>query len=53
MNIKFLLPKAKGFIEKGKLPKRASQRFRGLVPLQYMLPTDGTLIELKRLQKMI
>jgi len=41
MNIKFLLPKAKGFIEKGKLPKRASQRFRGLVPLQHMLPTDG------------
>ena len=41
MNIKFLLPKAKGFVEKGKLPKRASQRFRGLVPLQYMLPTDG------------
>ena len=41
MNIKFLLPKAKGFIEKGKIPKRASQRFRGLVPLQHMLPTDG------------
>ena len=41
MNIKFLLPKARGFIEKGKIPKRASQRFRGLVPLQYMLPTDG------------
>jgi len=41
MNIKFLLPKAKGFVEKGKVPKRASQRFRGLVPLQYMLPTDG------------
>ena len=41
MNIKFLLPKARAFIEKGKIPKRASQRFRGLVPLQYMLPTDG------------
>ena len=41
MNIKFLLPKARGFIEKGKIPKRASQRFRGLVPLQHMLPTDG------------
>ena len=33
MNIKFLLPKARGFIEKGKIPRRASQRFRGLVPL--------------------
>ena len=41
MNIKFLLPKARAFIEKGKIPKRASQRFRGLVPLQHMLPTDG------------
>ena len=41
MNIKFLLPKARGFVEKGKVPKRASQRFRGLVPLQHMLPTDG------------
>ena len=41
MNIKFLLPKARAFIEKGKIPKRASQRFRGLVPLRYMLPTDG------------
>ena len=41
MNIKFLLPKARGFLEKGKIPRRASQRFRGLVPLQYMLPTDG------------
>ncbi len=41
MNIKFLLPKARGFVEKGKIPKRASQRFRGLIPLQHMLPTDG------------
>ena len=41
MNIKFLLPKARGFLEKGKIPRRASQRFRGLVPLQHMLPTDG------------
>jgi len=41
MNIKFLLPKARAFLEKGKIPKRASQRFRGLVPLQHMLPTDG------------
>ena len=41
MNIKFLLPKARGFVEKGKVPKRASQRFRGLVPLKHMLPTDG------------
>ena len=41
MNIKFLLPKARAFIEKGKIPKRASQRFRGLVPLQHMLSTDG------------
>ena len=41
MNIKFLLPKARGFVEKGKTPKRASQRFRGLVPLQHMLSTDG------------
>ena len=41
MNIKYLLPKARGFLEKGKIPKRASQRFRGLVPLQHMLPTDG------------
>ena len=41
MNIKFLLPKARAFIEKGKTPKRASQRFRGLVPLKHMLPTDG------------
>ena len=41
MNLKFLLPKARGFVEKGKIPKRASQRFRGLVPLQHMLPTDG------------
>jgi len=41
MNIKFLLPKARGFVKKGKVPKRASQRFRGLVPLKYMLPTDG------------
>ena len=41
MNIKFLLPKARGFLDKGKIPRRASQRFRGLVPLQHMLPTDG------------
>ena len=41
MNIKFLLPKARGFVEKGKIPRRASQRFRGLVPLKHMLPTDG------------
>ena len=41
MNIKFLLPKARDFLEKGKIPRRASQRFRGLVPLQHMLPTDG------------
>ena len=41
MNIKFLLPKDRGFVKKGKVPKRASQRFRGLVPLKYMLPTDG------------
>ena len=41
MNIKFLLPKARAFVEKGKIPRRASQRFRGLVPLQHMLPTDG------------
>ena len=41
MNIKFLLPQARGFLEKGKIPRRASQRFRGLVPLQHMLPTDG------------
>ena len=41
MNIKFLLPKARGMVEGGKQPKRASQRFRGLVPLKHMLPTDG------------
>ena len=41
MNIKFLLPKVRGFVKKGKVPRRASQRFRGLVPLQHMLPTDG------------
>ena len=41
MNIKFLLPKARGFVKKDKVPRRASQRFRGLVPLKYMLPTDG------------
>ena len=41
MNIKFLLPKARGFVKKGKIPRRASQRFRGLVPLKHMLPTDG------------
>ena len=41
MNIKFLLPKARGFVEKGRVPRRASQRFRGLVPLKHMLPTDG------------
>ena len=31
MNIKFLLPKARAFIEKGKIPKRASQIFFVLV----------------------
>ena len=41
MNIKFLLPKARGFLKKNKVPRRASQRFRGLVPLKHMLPTDG------------
>ena len=41
MDIKFLLPKARGFIAKGKIPKRASQRFRGLVPLKYMSESDG------------
>ena len=41
MNIKFLLPKARGFLKKDKVPRRASQRFRGLVPLKHMLPTDG------------
>ena len=41
MNIKFLLPKARGCVKKGKIPRRASQRFRGLVPLKHMLPTDG------------
>jgi len=41
MNIKFLLPKARAFVEKDEPPKRASQRFRGIVPLKYMLPTDG------------
>ena len=41
MIIKFLLPKARGFVKKDKVPRRASQRFRGLVPLKYMLPTDG------------
>ena len=41
MNIKFLLPKARGCVEKGRVPRRASQRFRGLVPLKHMLPTDG------------
>ena len=41
MNIKFLLPKARAFVEKDEPPKRASQRFRGIVPLKHMLPTDG------------
>ena len=41
MNIKFLLPKARGFVVKGEPPKRASQRFRGLVPLKYMSEADG------------
>ena len=41
MNIKFLLPKARAFVEKGEPPKRASQRFRGLVPLKYMSEADG------------
>ena len=51
MNIKFLLPKARGFIEKGKIPKRASQRFRGLVPLQHMLPTDGYIDKVEEATK--
>ena len=51
MNIKFLLPKAKGFVEKGKVPKRASQRFRGLVPLQHMLPTDGFIDKVEEATK--
>ena len=48
MNIKFLLPKARAFIEKGKIPKRASQRFRGLVPLQHMLPTDDYIDKVEK-----
>ena len=51
MNIKFLLPKARGFIEKGKIPKRASQRFRGLIPLQHMLPTDGFIDKVEEATK--
>ena len=51
MNIKFLLPKARGFVKKGKVPKRASQRFRGLVPLKYMLPTDGYIDSVKEATK--
>ena len=51
MNIKFLLPKARAFIEKGKIPKRASQRFRGLVPLKHMLPTDGYIDKVEEATK--
>ena len=51
MNIKFLLPKARGFVEKGKIPKRASQRFRGLIPLQHMLPTDGFIDKVEEATK--
>ena len=51
MNIKFLLPKARGFVEKGKVPKRASQRFRGLIPLQHMLPTDGFIDKVEEATK--
>jgi len=51
MNIKFLLPKARGFVESGKVPKRASQRFRGLVPLQSMLPTDGYIDKVEEATK--
>ena len=51
MNIKFLLPKARGFLEKGKIPRRASQRFRGLVPLQHMLPTDGYIDKVEEATK--
>ena len=51
MNIKFLLPKARGFVEKGKIPRRASQRFRGLVPLQHMLPTDGYIDKVEEATK--
>ena len=51
MNIKFLLPKARAFIEKGKVPKRASQRFRGLVPLKHMLPTDGYIDKVEEATK--
>ena len=51
MNIKFLLPKARGFVEKGKIPRRASQRFRGLVPLKHMLPTDGYIDKVEEATK--
>ena len=51
MNIKFLLPKARGFLKKGKVPRRASQRFRGLVPLQHMLPTDGYIDKVEEATK--
>ena len=51
MNIKFLLPKARGFVEKGKIPKRASQRFRGLIPLQHMLSTDGFIDKVEEATK--
>ena len=51
MNIKFLLPKARAFLEKGKIPKRASQRFRGLIPLQHMLPTDGFIDKVEEANK--
>ena len=51
MNIKFLLPKVRGFVKKGKVPRRASQRFRGLVPLQHMLPTDGYIDKVEEATK--
>ena len=51
MNIKFLLPKARGFLKKGKVPRRASQRFRGLVPLKHMLPTDGYIDKVEEATK--
>ena len=51
MNIKFLLPKARGFVEKGRVPRRASQRFRGLVPLKHMLSTDGFIDKVEEATK--
>ena len=47
MNIKFLLPKARGFVLGGRQPKRASQRFRGLVPLKHMTEADGFIDSVK------